>query len=126
MMGRVTTVIGGVSLIVAGMYQWTSLKYSCLTHCRSPLGFLMTHWREGRGGAARIGAHHGIYCLGCCWLLMALLFVLGVMNLLWIAVLSIFVLAEKALPTGLVLGRAAGSLMIGWGGWLVLAEAYGR
>jgi predicted metal-binding membrane protein len=125
MMGRVTPVVAGISLLAAGAYQWTTLKYACLTHCRSPLGFLMAHWHEGRWGAARMGAHHGLYCLGCCWLLMVLLFVLGVMNLLWIAVLTAFVLAEKVLPGGPLLGRIAGLLMIGWGGWLVFVAAYG-
>ncbi|MCZ6705844.1 MAG: DUF2182 domain-containing protein, partial [Bacteroidetes bacterium] len=115
MMGRVTPVVAGLSLLAAGTYQWTTLKYACLTHCRSPIGFLMAHWHEGRWGAARMGAHHGLYCLGCCWLLMVLLFVLGVMNLLWIALLTAFVLAEKVVPRGHLLGRIAGLLMIGWG-----------
>lgn len=119
MMGRVTPSVAGMSLLAAGTYQWTTLKYACLTHCRSPVGFLMSHWHEGRWGAVRMGAHHGLYCLGCCWLLMALLFVLGVMNLLWIAVLTVFVLAEKVVPRGHLLGRIAGLLMIGWGGWLI-------
>jgi predicted metal-binding membrane protein len=120
MMGKVTPVAAGISLVVAGTYQWTTLKYACLTHCRSPVGFLMTNWRVGRLGAVRMGSHHGLYCLGCCWLLMILLFVLGVMNLLWIAVLTVFVLAEKVVPRGQLLGRIAGLLMIGWGGWLIL------
>jgi len=119
MMGRVTPAVAGISLLAAGTYQWTTLKYACLIHCRSPVGFLMSHWHEGRWGAVRMGAHHGLYCLGCCWLLMVLLFVLGVMNLLWIAVLTVFVLAEKVVPRGHLLGRIAGLLMIGWGGWLI-------
>ena len=123
MMGRLTPDVAGISLLVAGAYQWTTLKYACLTHCRSPVGFLMSHWREGGWGAARMGAHHGFYCLGCCWLLMLLLFVLGVMNLLWIAVLTVFVLAEKVVPRGHMLGRIAGLLMIGWGSWLILLSA---
>ncbi len=125
MMGRVTPVAAGISLLATGTYQWTTLKYSCLTHCRSPVGFLMAHWHEGQWGAARMGAHHGLYCLGCCWLLMVLLFVLGVMNLLWIAVLTVFVLAEKVVPKGHLLGRIAGLLMIGWGGWLIFLAAQG-
>ncbi len=120
MMGRVTPVVAGISLLVAGTYQWTTLKYACLTHCRSPVGFLMANWHVGRLGAVRMGSHHGLYCLGCCWLLMILLFVLGVMNLLWIVVLTVFVLAEKVVPKGQLLGRIAGLLMIGWGGWLIL------
>ena len=123
MMGRVTSGAAGISLLAAGTYQWTTLKYACLTHCRSPVGFLMSHWHAGRWGAVRMGAHHGLYCLGCCWLLMVLLFVLGVMNLLWIAVLTVFVLAEKVVPRGDLLGRIAGLLMIGWGGWLIFLSA---
>lgn len=119
MMGRATPVVAGLTLLAAGIYQWTPLKYACLTHCRSPVGFLMAHWHKGRAGAIRMGVHHGFYCLGCCWLLMALLFVLGVMNLAWIAVLTIFVLAEKVIPAGLMLGRIAGLFLIAWGGWLI-------
>jgi predicted metal-binding membrane protein len=118
MMGRVTPLVAGVSLLAAGIYQWTPLKYACLKHCRSPVGFLMAHWQDGRWGTARMGIYHGLYCLGCCWLLMALLFVLGVMNLIWIAALTVFVLAEKVVPKGHRFGRIAGLLMISWGGWL--------
>ncbi|MEE9281267.1 MAG: DUF2182 domain-containing protein, partial [Myxococcota bacterium] len=81
MMGQATPLVGGFLLIAAGLFQWTRLKYVCLEHCRSPLGFLMADWREGSRGALLMGLHHGVYCLGCCWVLMALLFVLGVMNL---------------------------------------------
>jgi predicted metal-binding membrane protein len=123
MMGRVTPVVAGVSLIAAGTYQWTTFKYACLAHCRSPIGFLMANWHEGQRGAVRMGIHHGLYCLGCCWLLMILLFVLGVMSLLWIAALTVFVLAEKVIPRGHLLGRIAGLLMIGWGGWLIFSAA---
>jgi predicted metal-binding membrane protein len=119
MMGRATPVVAGVTLLAAGMFQWSPLKYACLNHCRSPLGFLMANWREGRMGTIRMGVHHGLYCLGCCWLLMALLFVLGVMNLLWIAALTLFVLAEKVIPAGQLLGRVAGFFMIVWGAWLI-------
>ena len=123
MMGRFTPGAAGISLLAAGTYQWTTLKYACLTHCRSPVGFLMSHWHEGRRGAVRMGTHHGLYCLGCCWLLMVLLFVLGVMNLLWIAVLTVLVLAEKIIPKGHLLGRVAGLLMISWGCWLIFLSA---
>jgi len=119
MMGRATPVMAGITLLAAGLFQWTPLKYACLNHCRSPIGFLMAHWREGRVGAFRMGTQHGLYCLGCCWLLMALLFVPGVMNLLWIAALTLFVLAEKVAPAGHRLGRIAGLFMIAWGGWLI-------
>jgi predicted metal-binding membrane protein len=121
MMGKVAPLTGGVLLIAAGTYQWTPLKKACLEHCRSPMSFLMQHWREGTSGAILMGLHHGAYCLGCCWLLMVLLFVLGVMNLPWVAVLSIVVLAEKTLPFGETLSRGAGVLLIAWGAWLVAA-----
>ena len=85
---------------------------ACLRHCRSPLGFVMGHWREGRDGALRMGLEHGLYCVGCCWVLMALLFVAGVMNLLWVAVISLFVLAEKVLPRGDLVGRLGGAALL--------------
>jgi len=97
------------------LFQWSPLKYVCLTHCRSPLSFLMTGWQEGVRGALRMGLKHGTYCVGCCWVLMGLLFVLGVMNLLWIAALAAFVLLEKVIPAGLRLSKATGLLLIGWG-----------
>jgi predicted metal-binding membrane protein len=115
MMGSATPLIGGILLAIAGIYQWTPLKDACLAHCRSPVGFLSDHWREGRSGAVRMGLHHGAYCVGCCWLLMALLFVLGVMNIAWIAVLAVFVLVEKTVPFGRLLSRAAGVFMLAWG-----------
>ena len=92
--------LGGALLITAGVFQWSQLKYVCLTHCRSPLSFLMSDWKEGTSGAFKMGLLHGRFCLGCCWILMALLFVLGVMNLVWIAALAAFVLAEKSFPAG--------------------------
>jgi len=123
MMGRATPVVAGVALLGAGLFQFSPLKYACLTNCRSPVGFLLAHWREGWAGTARMGIHHGLYCLGCCWLLMVLLFVLGVMNLLWIAALTMFVLAEKVVPAGHLLGRIAGLFMIAWGAWLISLAA---
>ena len=90
----------GILLIAAGLYQATPLKRLCLAQCRSPLSFLMGHWRPGWRGALGMGAEHGLYCLGCCWLLMALLFVGGVMNLGWVAVLAVLVLIEKVTPIG--------------------------
>ncbi len=119
MMGKVAPVTGGLLLIAAGVFQWTPLKNACLDHCRSPMSFLMHHWREGTRGAAVMGLHHGVYCLGCCWMLMVLLFVLGVMNLPWVAVLTIVVLAEKTLPRGEVLSRVLGLVLIIWGAWLL-------
>lgn len=101
-------VLGGFLLLTAGAFQFTSLKQSCLIECRSPLSFVMGHWREGSGGALRMGLEHGKYCLGCCWLLMGLLFVAGVMNILWIALITLFVLAERVMPKGDMTGRFAG------------------
>lgn len=107
--------VGGAILIAAGVYQLTPLKGACLTHCRTPLGFLMGHWRDGGLGALRMGIGHGAYCLGCCWALMCVLFVVGVMNLVWVAALAIFVLVEKVGPAGAIVARAAGALMIAAG-----------
>ena len=87
--------MAGLVLIAAGLYQLTPLKQACLKHCQHPLFFLMHHWKSGTGGALRMGLEHGGYCLGCCWFLMALLFVGGIMNLLWIAGLAILVGIEK-------------------------------
>ena len=92
--------LGGVLLITAGLYQWSPVKEFCLRHCQSPIAFVGQHWRSGVGGAMRMGSEHGIYCVGCCWALMLLLFVGGVMNLLWVAVISVFVLLEKLIGPG--------------------------
>lgn len=112
---------GGAVLIAVGLYQWTPLKDACLRHCRSPLDFLTTRWRQGRGGAVRMGVEHGVYCVGCCWALMALLFVGGIMNLLWIAAIAAFVLVEKIAPAGRRVGRWAGGALAAWGAWMLLA-----
>ena len=108
-------------LIAAGLYQLSPLKDSCLAHCRNPGLFLSRNYRPGRIGALRMGAIHGAFCLGCCWLLMALLFVGGVMNLLWIALLSLLVAGEKLVPGGRRLGQAAGLAFIGWGALVAFA-----
>jgi predicted metal-binding membrane protein len=94
------------------MTRW---KNRCLAHCRSPLGFLMANWRDGGFGALRMGLRHGIYCLGCCWALMCILFVLGVMNLVWVAALTGLVLLEKAGPQGVLAARAAGAALVVFG-----------
>lgn len=104
--------LGAALLVAAGVYQLTPLKNACLRNCRSPAHFLSRHWRGGRPGAFRMGTRLGGYCLGCCWILMGLLFVGGVMNLLWIAAISIFVLLEKTVPFGVTGGRVAGAAMI--------------
>ena len=115
MMVSTSALLGAGLLITAGFYQWTPLKNACLRHCRSPLEFISSHWRKCRGGALLMGWQHGLYCLGCCWVLMTLLFVGGVMNLLWIALISVFVLVEKLLPYGDVGGKLVGGLMIAAG-----------
>jgi predicted metal-binding membrane protein len=119
MMVSNSPVLGGVLLIIAGIFQWTPLKNLCLSHCRSPLGFLLTDWREGKWGALMMGLKHGAYCTGCCWLLMALLFVAGVMNIWWIAIIAVLVLLEKVVPRGVWVGRIAGVLLGVWGVWMI-------
>jgi predicted metal-binding membrane protein len=119
MMASASPLLGGALLVAAGVYQFTPLKDACLSHCRTPMGFLMAEWREGKSGALVMGLRHGLYCVGCCWLLMALLFVGGVMNLAWVALIAIFILVEKVLPARLWLSRIAGIAAIGWGLWLV-------
>ena len=118
-MASASPLLGGGLLMLAGVYQWLPVKGACLSHCRSPLGFFSTEWREGRSGALLMGFRHGTYCVGCCWALMALLFVVGVMNLLWVVVIAGFVLAEKVMPNGRLLGRITGVLLAGWGLWVV-------
>ncbi|HET9947515.1 MAG TPA: DUF2182 domain-containing protein [Longimicrobiales bacterium] len=115
--------LSGGLLIVAGAYQWTPFKDACLAHCRSPIGFLSRHWREGRAGPFVMGLVHGSYCVGCCWALMALLFVLGVMNVLWVLALAILVLLEKTLPGGTRLTRVAGIAFAAWGVWVLIRGA---
>src|SRR5262245_36406191 len=122
MMVSTSPLFGGALLIVAGIFQWTPLKNACLTHCRSPLSFLMTDWREGKPGALVMGLKHGAYCTGCCWFLMALLFVAGVMNVWWIAIIAVLVLAEKVAPRGLAVGKIAGVFLAAWGLWMILAR----
>jgi predicted metal-binding membrane protein len=120
MMAAASPWLGGGLLIAAAIYQWSPLKHACLVHCRAPLFFLSHHWRPGRAGAFLMGLHHGLYCVGCCWVLMALLFVFGVMNLLWIAALALFVLLEKVVPRGEWLARA-GAVVLAGAGLLVIA-----
>ncbi len=111
MMESTSPVLNGAMLLAAGVFQWTSLKHACLTSCRSPLAFLMSEWRSGAQGAFVMGVRHGAYCLGCCWILMALLFVTGVMNLYWVVVIALFVMAEKTLSKGELFSRVAGVVM---------------
>jgi predicted metal-binding membrane protein len=113
-------VLGGTLVILAGLYQFTPLKQACLRNCRSPFAFVLNHWRDGRTGALRMGLEHGGYCLGCCWMLMALLFAVGVMNLLWVAGLAGFVFVEKLPPGGLWIGKIGGGVMLGLGVFLMM------
>ena len=103
---------GGALLILAGAYQFTNVKEFCLAHCRHPLTYLMQHWREGLKGAFPVGFHHGLYCLGCCIALMGLMFVYGAMNVMWMAVIAVYLIAEKIVPKAEIWGRVAGALMI--------------
>ena len=119
-MGSGSRWLSGAVLVAAGLYQLSPLQQACLGHCRSPAAFLSRHWRPGAAGAVRLGVLHGAYCVGCCWMLMALLFVGGVMNLAWIAALTLLVMAEKVLPGGPWIARACGVAMLGWGAATVL------
>jgi predicted metal-binding membrane protein len=119
---RTTSLAGGVILAVAGIYQLTPLKNVCLKRCRTPIGFFMTNWRGGARGAFAMGLEHGALCTGCCWMLMVLLFVAGVMNLAWVAAISVLVLLEKAAPYGRAIALASGVAMIAAG--VVLATRF--
>lgn len=126
--GRMTTssnVLGGCVLVAAGIYQWTALKDACLRQCQSPFAFIQKYggFRGAVRGALRLGLLHGAWCVGCCWPLMALLFVGGVMNVLWIAALAILVLAEKVLSVGRWVARLAGLALMLAGAWLLLRAA---
>ncbi len=112
---RTTPLAGALILIAAGIYQLTPLKNACLRKCRSPLGFFMTEWREGASGALLMGLKHGASCVGCCWMLMVLLFVAGAMNLAWVAAITIFVLLEKVAPFGRAIAAIAGILLLASG-----------
>ena len=114
-MAATSPILSGGLLLAAGVFQWTPLKRACLRGCRSPLSFLMSEWRDGTAGAFVMGLRHGSYCLGCCWMLMALLFVAGVMNLLWVAAIALFVMAEKILVRGELLGHVTGVALVAAG-----------
>jgi predicted metal-binding membrane protein len=107
-------------LIVAGLYQLSPLKTACVSQCRSPGQFISRHWRPGWGGAVRLGVMHGAFCVGCCWMLMALLLVGGVMNMLWVVGLTVFIAAEKLLPAHMLLQKVSGVALILWGFWRLL------
>jgi predicted metal-binding membrane protein len=120
-MASASHTLGAVVLIAAGVYQWTPLKDVCLAQCQSPFGFLMRHggFRGDVPGCLGLGLRHGTYCVGCCWVLMALLFVVGVMNVLWIALLALLVLLEKLTPWGRWIARAAGVICVAAGVWMM-------
>jgi predicted metal-binding membrane protein len=125
-MESASIVLGASVLIAAGIYQWTPLKDACLAQCQTPFRFLMTHggFRSTVSGCVRLGFLHGAYCVGCCWTLMALLFVVGVMNVLWVAALALLVLLEKLTPWGRFLARVAGAASIAGGVWMLLSAAH--
>jgi predicted metal-binding membrane protein len=122
MMAAASNKVGGGVLIVAGIYQFTPLKSICLSRCQSPFAFFQANggFKRGTGASIRLGMRHGFYCIGCCWALMALLFVGGVMNTLWIAAIAIHILIEKALPSGNAIARVAGAGLALAGIWLLL------
>jgi predicted metal-binding membrane protein len=121
-MQSVSAGLGGMVLIAAGIYQWTPVKEACLSYCQAPLTFIMRHggFRPDASGALALGLRHGLYCIGCCWALMLLLFIGGVMNVLWIAALAGLVLLEKVLPFGQFVSRIAGCLFVAGGAWMLL------
>jgi predicted metal-binding membrane protein len=110
--------LGGVVLALAGIYQFSPFKRACLFKCRTPLRFILGSWREGYGGAFRMGLEHGAYCLGCCWLLFVILFPLGMMNVAAMAALTLLIFAEKSLPGGRQLGQVAAVALISYGALL--------
>ena len=119
MMNSRSSLTSGIILVVAGIYQWTPAKDACLNFCRTPLGFLMSEWREGRVGALVMGVKHGAFCVGCCWALMLVLFAVGVMNMLWVALIAAFVLIEKVTPFPRYLRLLSGLALVAWGAVLV-------
>lgn len=111
-----SAILSAALLALAGIYQISALKHACLAQCRAPARFLVDHWRPGPGGSFSLGLRHGAFCVGCCWALMGLLFVGGIMNLTWIAALAAVALLERLLPPGNLLDRAAGALLLIWAG----------
>lgn len=116
--------VGGTLLVAAGLYQLTPLKDLCLSKCRTPITFIMTSWRDGASGALRMGLLHGGYCLGCCWLLFVILFPLGIMNIAAMAVITLIIFAEKTLPWGRAVTRAAAAVLIAYGSVVLAAPQF--
>jgi len=121
MMALSDAALSGAVLIAAGLFQWSAVKQACLHRCRTPIGFLMTEWRDGARGALVMGLRHGGFCVGCCWALMALLFVVGVMDIFWIMTLTAVVLVEKVVPRGDIVAKALGLALIAAGTWVLIA-----
>lgn len=121
-LGLASQTLGGAVLVLAGLYEWSPLKQRCLRHCRSPLAYVTQHYRGGAIGAFRMGAAHGIYCVGCCWALMLALFVVGVMNLAWVAGLAALTIAQKYWRHGRILSLASGALFVLAGGLMIARQ----
>jgi len=122
MMTAASNLLGAFVLIAAGVFQWTLAKDACLKHCQTPLSFILQYgFHPNARGSMILGFRHGLFCVGCCWALMALLFVGGVMNIVWIAGLTFFVLLEKVVPLGRVISRVSGVGLLAWGGWLLFS-----
>jgi len=126
-MASTNIMVGAGVLIAAGIYQWTPVKNACLAQCQTPIGFLMSHggFRSNIRGCLHLGLLHGTYCVGCCWVLMALLFVVGVMNVLWIALLALLALLERLTPWGRWVGRIAGVVCVAAGAWMLFSPLHG-
>jgi predicted metal-binding membrane protein len=107
-------------LVAAGLFQFTGLKDACLAHCRTPLAFFIAEWRDGKAGAILLGLHHGRYCAGCCWALMAVMFVVGAMNLIYMAALAAFIMIEKLAPERWPISQVSGAILVLWGGWIAI------
>jgi predicted metal-binding membrane protein len=118
-----SAMFGGAIFILAGLYEFSPLKNRCLNHCRSPLEWIAHHQRPGSVGALQMGVAHGLFCVGCCWMLMLLLFAVGVMNLLWVAAIAAVVLVEKLLPGGPIAARVAGGALVAFGAYLMGSAA---
>ena len=122
MMESTNSLLASGILLGAGAYQLSPLKQACLRRCQSPADFLASHWQDGVNGSLRMGFEHGVFCLGCCWLLMTLLFVGGVMNLIWVAAIAFFVLLEKIAPRGEVVGKIGGVLSACFAVYIILQQ----
>lgn len=122
-MSIASALLSGALLIAAGLFQWTPVKHACLSKCRSPVTFILNEWRPSVSGAFVSGLRHGVFCIGCCWALMMLLFVFGTMNVVAAVALAMLVLAEKSLPRGDWVARGAGVLLVVWGAWIIATAA---